>query len=151
MKQDLAKILGVVLQQLDAFPDASISVHSMRRWLSGQGYKARDIDAVLKMVSPRLAASATQHQHPRPLRHLSDFEISKMTPEARAALARLELYDLIMPFEREMILDRLGQFENEVTMDDLDAMVSWVLGSTRDVESQQTIFEVFEGGDYTLH
>ena len=66
-------------------------------------------------------------------------------------MARLELYELIEPYEREMILERVVQTEGTVTMDELEYLLSWILMGTRDVESQQTIFQVFEGGTGTLH
>jgi uncharacterized protein Smg (DUF494 family) len=85
------------------------------------------------------------------VRLLSSYEEQRLTPEARNALARLDLYGLIEPHEREMILDRLNQFEGEVGLDELDYLLSWVVCSLRDVESQQTIYSVLEGGDNVVH
>lgn len=152
MKPHLADLVDVILRRLDEHPDLQPSENGMRSWLAGQGYKKSDIEAAIKLVRPRFTAVAKgQRPQPRTLRHLSSYETFKLSPEARAAMARLELYDLIEPYEREMILDRLGQFEGEVSLDDLDYLLSWVMSATRDIESQQTIFEVFEGRDYTLH
>ena len=92
-----------------------------------------------------------QSQRPSIIRHLSSYESYKLSAPARSALARLELFNLVEPYEREMIMERLGQFEGEVSMEDLDYLLSWMMSATRDVESQQTIFEVFEGTSYTLH
>ena len=50
-----------------------------------------------------------------------------------------------------MILERVVQTEGIVTLDELEYLLSWILMGTRDVESQQTIFQVFEGGTGTLH
>ncbi len=152
MKPHLADLVDVILRRLEEHPDVSPSENGMRSWLAGQGYKKSDIDAAIKLVRPKFTALLRgQKRQPRTLRHLSNYETFKLSPEARSAIARLELYDLIEPYEREMILDRLGQFEGEVGLEDLDYLLSWVMSATRDIESQQTIFEVFEGRDYTMH
>ena len=36
-------------------------------------------------------------------------------------------------------------------MDDLDYLLGWVIYSTRDVESQQTIYNVFEGNSKAVN
>ncbi len=151
MKAQLAELVNVILSELEAHPDAAASETRMRRWLTRQGYSKRDIDAAIKLVWPRI--SVPVGVEPRTLgvvRHLSSFESCKLSREARDSLARLEMYELIDPGELEMLLERLGQFEGEVGMEDLDYLLSWVLGSTRDVESQQTIYGVFED-NRTLH
>ena len=152
MKHPLAELVNVILQRLEDKPDTRPSEKRMRTWLARQGYNERDVDAAIQLVWPRiLAAKESPTEPPRTLRHLSSDEAHKLSPESRAALARLDLYDLIEPYEREMILERLGQIEGEVTMDDLDYLLSWVMHATRDVESQQVIFDVFEGDQMTLH
>ena len=88
---------------------------------------------------------------PYPGRTFSIHEEYKLTPEARNALTRLEMYGLIDAFERELILDRLGQFEGEVGLDELDYLLSWVVCGGRDVESQQVIFRMIDGEPNTLH
>ena len=152
MKPHLAELVDVILRRLEEQPERTPSEKGMRSWLVGQGYNKKDVDAAIRLVWPRTVSRPVEPRPaPRTLRHLSSYEAFKLSPEARAALARLEIYDLIEPYEREMVLDRLAQFEGEVAMEDLDYLLSWVLSTTRDVESQQTIFEVFEGGDITLH
>ena len=150
MKVQLAELVNVILRKLEEQPEAPPSEKRMRSWLAHQGYNKRDIEAAIKLVWPRVVPVASMPRVPGLVRHLSSFEVCKLTREARDALARLELYELIDPAEREMLLERLGQFEGEVGMEDLDYLLSWVMGSSRDVESQQTIYGVFEG-HRTLH
>jgi uncharacterized protein Smg (DUF494 family) len=150
MKAHLAELVTVVLEKLESQAEAPPSERGMRSWLARLGYNKRDIDAVIKMVWPRLAAGRMERT-PGAMRQLSSYELYKLAPEARAALARLEMCGLVEPWEREMLLERLGQFEGEVGMDDLDYLLSWVLCSTRDVETQQTIYNVFEGHRETFH
>jgi uncharacterized protein Smg (DUF494 family) len=151
MKQSLAKIVDVILQCLEDHSEAPPSEHGLRKWLARQGYKKGDIDAALQMVGTRFVAPPIAQRSPGAVRQLSSYEAYKLSSEARNALVRLELYELIEPHERELLLDRLGQFEGEVSMDDLDYLVSWVMCTTRDFESQQTVYGVFEGTRNSLH
>ncbi len=124
----------------------------MRTWLARQGYSKKDIETALGMVWPRLA-EGTQRARSRGVvyRQFSPFERCKLSPEARDALTRLQMYELIAPWEMELLLDRLVTVEGEVGLDELDYMVSWMLCAGRDVESQQTLFRIFEGDRDTLH
>ena len=75
-----------------------------------------------------------------------------MKPEARNALMRLMLFEMIDGGELEAILDGLNQFDGEVGMDELDYLLSWAVMGTRDVEHQRSIYHVFEDkGDTTKH
>ncbi len=153
MKAQLVELVGVILRRIEEQPGIPPSESRMRSWLVRQGYNKRDIDAAIKMVWERIIsakAGPVAQRTPGAVRQLSNYEAQKLSREAREALARLDLYELMDPMEREMLLDRLGQFEDEVGMEDLDYLLSWILCSTRDVESQQTIFNVFEG-NRTLH
>ena len=152
MKQILSKLVGVILKRLEECPDLIQTEHGMRTWLQRQGYNKRDIDAAIKLVRPRFTPYFTMREHrPINVRVLSSQESQKLTPEARQALERLEYYGLIDPYEREMILDRLGSFEGEVDIEGLDYLLSWLVLSGRDVESQQTIYNVLEGHQGTFH
>ena len=151
MKQSLAKIVDVILQCLEDQSEAPPSEHGLRKFLAGQGYKKGDIDAALQMVGARYVSPPIAERSPGAIRQLSSYEAYKLSIEARDALVRLEMYELIGPQERELLLDRLGQFEGEVGLDDLDYLVSWVMCTTRDFESQQTIYTVFEGNRDNLH
>jgi uncharacterized protein Smg (DUF494 family) len=153
MKPQLAELVNVILRRLEERPGAYLSETGMRSWLARQGYNKRDIDTAIKLVWPRISMmmAPVPERQPGSVRQLSSYESFKLTAEARDALTRLELFELIEPYEREMLLERLGQFDGELGMDDLDYLLSWVLYSTRDVETQQTICNVFEGSHNALH
>lgn len=146
------KLVDVVIQKLQELPEGSFSESRIRSWLSQKGYSTRDIDAAIQAVRPRYAfAREIAHAVPSSPRQLSSYESFKLTPAARDALARLDLYELIDPFEREMILERLDQFEGPVGMEELEYLISWIVCSTRDIEHQQTILNVLSGKTRTLH
>ena len=152
MKQSLIKLVDVILRRLEEQPDDRPSENGLRAWLKHEGYNKRDIDAAMKLVRPRFASSRhVESSRPGTIRMLSSEESRKLTPEARDALARLELYDLIAPFERELVLERIDQFEGRVGPEELEYLLSWVVYGTRDFESQHTIYNVLEGETDTLH
>ncbi len=152
MKPQLAELVDVILRRLEDRAEIAPSESGLRSWLVRQGYKKTEIDAAIRLVWPRFAAvQSVQERTPGAVRQFSSFEEYKLSGEARSALTRLDLYELIEPHEREMLLERLGQFEGEVGMEDLDYLLSWVLYTTRDVETQQTVYNVFEGQQGTLH
>jgi len=151
IKPSISELVGVILQRLEEYPDAPPTETKMRSWLVGQGYSKHDIDAAIRLIAPRFTGSEPVHRQLGVIRHLSAYESYKLTPAARDALARLELYELIEPQEREVILERLGQFEGEVSVDDLEYLISWIICTSRDVETQQTIYAVFENSQDVLH
>ena len=153
MKQALTELIDVILQRLEESPDAPPTEHGIRSWLAGQGYTKRDIDAAIRLVGAQFnpPPPPREGQAPGTVRQLSNIEAHKLTPEARDALARLEMYELIDPYERELIFERITQMEGMVSLEDLEYLLSWFLVGTRDVESQQTLFQVFEGRSGTLH
>ena len=151
MKQSLTKLVDVILQKLAEQPDTAPAERGLRTWLKRQGYTSPDIDAALKMVDPDFVRSTRGDFGPGTIRQLSDYESYRLSPEARAALVRLELYELIDPYEREMLLERLDQFEGVVGLHDLDFLLHWLVCPTRDVEHQQTIFSVLDGPRGTVH
>ena len=152
MKAQVAELVDVILRRIEEHPDAPPSERGVRVWLSRQGYKSPDIDAAIKLVSSRLAQRPKMASRSNvALRHFAGYELFKLTPEAREALHRIELYDLVEPQEFEMLLDRIAAHEGEVSMDELDYYVSWLLCSTRDVESQQTIYDVLENNREMLN
>ncbi len=152
MKAAIVELVNVILQHLDEGAEKTPSVQGVRVWLADKGYNKRDIEAALALVAPRFARPVTHASHtPSAIRHLSSYEACKLSTEARDALVRIELHELIEPHEREMLLERLNQFDGEVSMDDLDYLLSWLLYSTRDVESQQTIYSVFEANPTAIN
>lgn len=152
MKQSLVELVDFILQRIQNNPEAPPSERGMRSWLARQGYDKRDIEAAMKVVRPRFDGLPGSTERPlRSVRTLSVFEEQKLTPAARDALMRLEVYGLLAPYDRELILEQLHHVEGTVGIPELDELLSWALGSTQDVESQQTIFNVVEGREETLH
>lgn len=152
MKQSLLKLVDVILRKIDEHPEAPHSEGVIRTWLQRQGYNKRDIEAAIRLMRPRFAAlPEVVNYRPGSVRLLSLYEDYKLTAEARDALARLERYGVLDVYEREMVLDRLGQFEGEVGLDELDYLLNTVVYGARDVESQQTLFNILEGTGDTLH
>ena len=152
MKQSLTKLVNVILQRIQDQPETRLSESGIRTWLVRQGYAKRDIDAAIKMMRPRFASLPhIREGGPGRIRHLSDYERYKLSDGARNALVRLELYELIDPSERELLLERLDQFEGEIGVSELDYLLSWLILPGRDVEYQQTIYNILDGNDLTLH
>ena len=151
MKQSLTKLVDVILQKLAEHPDGGSFGPGLRTWLLREGYAKPDIDAALKMVEPAIGSARGHRSDPGTIRQLSDYESYRLSPEARDALARLEIYEMIDPHEREMLLERLDQFEGVVGLHDLDFLLHWLVCPTRDVEHQQTIFNVLDGHRGTVH
>jgi uncharacterized protein Smg (DUF494 family) len=152
MKPALVKLVDVILQKIQESPEVPPTETGLRSWLIDQGYKRRDIEAAIRLVRPRFISPIPLVEGPvHTTRSLSVYEEYKLTAEARSALMRLEMYGLIDGFERELILDRLGQFEGEVGLDELDYLLSWIVCGGRDIESQQVIFRMIDGEPNTLH
>lgn len=148
MKQTIIKLVDAILQRLEESPETPPTESGLRTWLVQQGFNKRDIDDALKLVRPRVGPKPQPGEvRPLALRTFSEIEAYKLTPEARDALLRLERFGLIDGFEREMVLDRLNTFETEIGIEELDYLVSWLVCSTRDHETQRTVFQVFEGAE----
>ena len=152
MKTTLTTLVDEIIQILQEHPNSVPSESGIRQWLAGRGVSPLDIDAAMKLVQPRLKSMlSVVNSTPGTVRQLSSYESHKLSKEAHAALNRLELYELMDPFEREMILERLDQFEGEVGMTELVYLVNWVMCAHRDIEHQQIIINVLEGKTETLH
>ena len=134
MKQSLTKLVDVILQKLAEHPGGGPVEPSLRTWLLREGYAKPDIDAALKMVDPAFVHGRSGAGGPGTVRHLSDYESYRLSPEARDAMTRLDLYELIDPHEREMLLERIDQFEGVVGLHDLDFLLHWLVCPMRDVE-----------------
>jgi len=149
MKEMVAELVHVILQRYQETGLSPVADKSIRTWLASKGYKKNDIEAAMKLVSRQFKNPPVKARNP--MRQLSPWEYTKMTPEARAALARLDQYEMLSGFEREMLLERVSQMEGEVTIDDLDYLLSWLLCSVRDYETQNTLYQVFEGEKRVLN
>lgn len=152
MKQSLTKLVDVILRRMEELPEAAPSEKGLRLWLSGQGYNKKDIDAAMKIVRPRFEQlPGVLNRNMTTVRLFSIDEEYKLSAEARKTLTRLELYGLLNPNDLEMVLEYLNRYEGEVGQAELDYVLSWLVCSNRDIEFQQTFFNVFEGKEDILH
>lgn len=149
MKTSIAELITVIKQRLQARPEDKLNDPNLRRWLSRKGYSKGDIDAALRVMHAR--GNAPQRRLPGLVRQLSTHEAIKLSPQVRETLARLDLYEMLDPFTRELVLERLQQMEGEVGMDELDYALSWAYAPARDVESLQTLYNIFDGASETVH
>ena len=62
MKQSLIELVDVILRRIQEQPERAKSESGLRKWLAGQGYKKRDIDAAMKLVGARIAPEQMAHQ-----------------------------------------------------------------------------------------
>jgi len=150
MKTSITELISVILQHLEAKPGRRLSDPVLREWLSKKGYSRVEIDKALHAITAS-AGDRPEQRGPGAVRHLTKWEAMRMRPEVRAALARLDLYEMLDPFTRELVLERLWQLEGEITMEDLDATLSWALTPNHDCETLQSVYTVFDGASETLH
>ncbi len=152
MKPSVVKVVNALLRRFQEAPEAVASENKMRHWLADQGYQQNDIEAAIKYFVPNfLQPKVREEVFPRAMRQFALYEHAKMTPEARSALMRLDVNDLIEPMEREMILDRLMMMEGEVDVEALDYLLTSIFSTTRDAETQNVMFNTFEGFGPTRH
>ena len=152
MKHALAELVDAILRRIDEHPEIPPTESGIRTWLTKEGYNKRDIEDAIRLIRPRFASAASMP--PEGLaaaRPLSPLEAGKLSPEARDALARLDMYGFIAPYEREMLLDRLNHFDGEIGLEELDYLLSWVVYGTRDFETQQALYQIVEGNGTTMH
>lgn len=151
MKQNVRELVDVILRGLQDSSETLSSEMGLRKWLSKKGYAKRDIDAAINLVRPRIESNLRiEELGPGLVRQLLPYEEFKLTKEAKHGLARLQLYALLDPVEVEVILERLDHFEGTVGLDELEYLVSWVSGSTRDAATQGVLFDVLDNKGDTL-
>ena len=95
MKTSITQIVDKIVQKLQENTSAVPSEEGIRSWLYKQGYSASDVDEALREIKPELDSMhlSSVHQHTRVL---SPYESFLLTPGAKSALMRLELYGLII-------------------------------------------------------
>lgn len=146
MKQSLVKLVDVILNEIQAHPETPPTEHGLRSFLAGQGFTKGDIEDALKLVRPRMASVPRVVEHrPLSMRVFSEYEDYKLNREAKSALARLTLYNLLDSYELETVLEGINQFDGVVGVEELDYLLSWAVLSSRDVEHQRTVYNVIEG------
>lgn len=149
MKTSISELISVIKQRLQAQPESKLTDPGLRRWLARKGYSKVDIDAALRVI--HAFGNTPQRRLPGAVRQLSTQEAIKMSHQVRETLARLDLYEMLDPYTREMVIERLSQMEGEVGMDELDYALSWAYAPARDVESIQTLYNIFDGASETVH
>lgn len=149
MKTSLMELIDVIQQRLQARPEARLNDPGLRRWLTRKGYTNLEIDSAFRALSH--APAMPERRAPGNVRQLAQHEAHKLSPEVREALARLDMYEMLDPFTREVVLERLTQFEGEAGMEELDYALSWAYAPTRDVETLQTLYTIFDGNGETVH
>ena len=143
MKQAIYEIIDAIIEQVSHQPKGPGMESHLRNWLVDKGFNLSDVNTALLYMRPHLQKVNANHRYaPGLVRHLSAYESHKISDEAQAALARLEMYELIDPLERELLIERLLQMDSDTSIEELDILLAWILYATRDVESQQTIYNV---------
>ena len=82
MKQSLVKLIDVILKRIEEQPETLPTETGLRTWLSRQGYKKRDIEDAMRLVSAQFRqAQRVEEFRPAPMRKLSPLEEHKLTTE----------------------------------------------------------------------
>ncbi len=149
MKPVLVKLVDAILKHLEEHPESTPTEQGIRKWLNQQGYAKRDIDCAIRLLKPCFGKNrpSVNHEPPVTTRPFTDIELNKLRPVARDILVRLEVYGLLEPFEREAILEKISSFEGTVGLEELEYLLSWLVFTVRDVETQQTFLRVIEQND----
>ena len=146
MKQSegLGEIIAVIMNEVEQHPNKPHMEASLRSYLVRKGFKPEDVVFALYMLRNHIEESSTcTLTDPGAIRQFIPYEANKIrNPEVRSALARLELYKLISSLERELIIERLVQFDGEITFFELEFVVTWVIAGTRNVDAANTTFSV---------
>lgn len=150
MKTSITQILDKIVQKLQENTNSVPSEAGIRNWLCKQGYSASDVDEALNELKPQLESMNSQSV-PLHTRVLSPYESFLLTTEAKSALMRLELYGLIGMAEREILLERLEQYEGEIDLGGLEYVLSTHICVGYDVAHQQIMYQVLDGSEGYFH
>jgi uncharacterized protein Smg (DUF494 family) len=150
MKQSVTKIVDKIIQKLQKSTKEVHSEAGLRSWLKKEGFPQKDVEAALSVIKPQLIMRTENEVAPQ-MRVLSPYESFFLSDEAKAALARLEIYGIIGSEEREIILERLDQFDGELDLAALEYLVSTYVCSGLDVAHQQMIYQVLDGKTNIYH
>lgn len=151
MKVSIAKLVNVILERMATARGKAPTEKAMRTFLLRQGYNRNDIDSAIEIINTHLAQKPVYSTQAPPVRQLAFYESTKISMEVHQAMTRLELMGLLDPFEREVLLERFIHSEGQADMESLDFALSYVVGTARNAEAQQTMLTVFEGYSPTLH
>lgn len=151
MKVSIAELVNVILERMATMRGKVPTEKAMRTFLLRQGYNRNDIDSAIEIINTHLAQKPVYSTLTTPMRQLAFYETTKVSMEVHQAMTRLELMGLLDPFEREVLLERFIHSEGQADMESLDFALSYVIGTARNAEAQQTMLTVFEGYSPTLH
>jgi uncharacterized protein Smg (DUF494 family) len=151
MKLSVAKLVNVILERMASSRGKLPTEKAMRTYLLRQGYNHRDIDSAIEIINSHLAQKPVYSSQSPPVRQLAFYETTKVNSDVHQAMTRLELMGLLDPFEREVLLERFIHSDGQADMEALDFALSFVVGTARNAEAQQTMLTVFEGYSPTLH
>ena len=151
MKVSIAELVNVILERMATTRGKVPTEKAMRTFLLRQGYNRNDIDSAIEIINTHLAQKPVYSTLTPPLRQLAFYETTKVSMEVHQAMTRLELLGLLDSFEREVLLERFIHSEGQADMESLDFALSYVIGTARNAEAQQTMLTVFEGFSPTLH
>ncbi len=154
MESNIEKLVRMMLQRLEEH-GSSAGVWDVRNWMLRQGFLAEDVaDAMNQLV--RIIMSGARNTVPvrkygRPPRQYAPVEEAKLSAEARDAITRLEANEMISGLERELIIERLMQSDPDNEMEMLDYMLATLVGSRRNVETQNALISTLDGYWPTFH
>lgn len=150
MKPSITKIVDKIIQKLQESAREVPSEAGLRSWLAKEGFASKDVDAAIRVMKPVLVSRSGHESIPQ-MRVFSPYESLFLSAEARGALTRLELFGFIGPQEREIILERIDQFDGELDMAALEYLVSTYVCSGLDAAHQQMIYQVLDGKTDIYH
>lgn len=153
MKNTVDKLVDMIMAQLDA-QQPSLSIRDAKRWLLEQGFSADDVnEAACRLVSSLIEGKRviSIRAHSQAPRQYSPFEEAKLSFGTREALTRLEASEMISSLERELLIERLLQSDADNEMELLDYLLATVISARRNVETQNTLMNTFEGLGPTYH
>lgn len=144
MKPPITKLVDKIIRKLQESGTDLPSKAGIRTWLTKQGYASTDVEAAIDVLSENWTEPGPTGA-PVQTRVLSPYESYFLSREALSALTRLETYGMIGPSERELILDRLDQFDGEMDVAALEYLLTTQICPNYDIAHQQMLYQVLDG------
>ncbi|HOV60781.1 MAG TPA: DUF494 family protein [Candidatus Hydrogenedentes bacterium] len=153
MDNTIDKLVAMIRAHMEADP-GSTTLRDAKHWLLEQGFNVDEVnEAVHRLVTTLLIGNGVTRarEYCQAPRQYSPFEEAKLSQGIRGTITRLETSEMISGMERELLIERLLQTDSESEMELLDYMLTTVIGVRRNVESQNTLMNTFEGFGPTYH
>jgi len=158
MQHRLGKLLESIIEEIADSADVSVHNDQIRQRLADKGYKKTEIEAALRMVhavSAPVAADPDSAERKRAAagkprsvyRVLSPWERAKLTADAHEELLRLDRTGLLLPEEREAVIDRAMDVEGRVDGQEIRALVAWTILPSRDINRHRILLELIDDSD----